>query len=184
MAIKMQLRHLGLDTSGDRETLIKRLEEASRKAFEPVMEPIEEPMDTSPTLNDSVWSQGLPEAPKVQKSTKRQKIPRKKPPIEQRLGPKLNETNDSFRQQWKYKKPKFIEPPLVEHFEEFPIQKMEERAERLSDMPLLRKRKYRFDEETATEFTSVTEAKKKNLRLERFKTTDHGDDDENDVEVL
>ena len=41
----------------------------------------------------------------------------------------------------------------------------------------------RFDEETATEFTSVTEAKKKNLRLERFKT-DHGDDGENDVEAL
>ena len=40
MAIKMRLRHLGLDTTGDRETLIKRLEEASRKAFEPVIEPV------------------------------------------------------------------------------------------------------------------------------------------------
>eukprot|EP00093_Oithona_nana_P005510 05510.XXX_40953_41102_1 [CDS] Oithona nana genome sequencing. len=46
---------------------------------------------------------------------------------------------------------------------------MEQRAERLSDMNTLRKRKRRFDEELASEFTSVTSAKLKNLRLKRFK---------------
>ena len=56
MEIKMQLRHLGLDTTGDWETLEKRLEEALRKSscgqvFKTVvkvepMEPVEY-MDTS-----------------------------------------------------------------------------------------------------------------------------------------
>ena len=55
----------------------------------------------------------------------------------------MEEMNESFRHKSNYKKPKFIEPPLVEHFEEYPIQRMEERAERLSDMLMLRKRKNR-----------------------------------------
>ena len=123
-------------------------------------------MDTSQTqvLDNSMWSQ----PPDPADFSRLKKGPRrKKPPIETRLGPIVME--ERILSQRPKKVPSINYMPLVEHQIEYPIEKMEQRAERLSDMPTLRKRKNRFDEETASEFTSVTEAKIKNLRLKRFK---------------
>ena len=56
----------------------------------------------------------------------------------------------------------------LENHEEFNIEKMENRAEDFNDMPTLRKRVKRFDEEVAPPFVSISIAKLKNLRLKRF----------------
>ena len=45
---------------------------------------------------------------------------------------------------------------------------MENRAEEFNDMPTLRKRVKRFDEEVVPPFVNVSIAKLKNLRLKRF----------------
>ena len=97
-----------------------------------------------------------------------------KPSIELRLGPKvMAERADSDEEIEERKRKRHVKNvphvPLVEYNQEFCIEDMEQRAERLSDMNTLRKRKRRFDEELASEFTSVTSAKLKNLRLKRFK---------------
>ena len=56
----------------------------------------------------------------------------------------------------------------LEDHEEFNIEKMENRAEEFNDMPTLRKRVKRFDEEVAPPFVNISIAKLKNLHLKRF----------------
>ena len=53
--------------------------------------------------------------------------------------------------------------------EEYDIGKMEGRAERLSDMPPIRWRADRFEEEVAPELTMVARAREMNERLEKFR---------------
>ena len=57
----------------------------------------------------------------------------------------------------------------VQCMEEYDIEQMEGRAERLSDMPAIRWRAGRFEEEVAPEFTMVVRAREMNERLERFR---------------
>ena len=59
---------------------------------------------------------------------------------------------------------KFAQP-----FKEFDVDKMVERAEKFSDVPLLKKRTRRFDDEVAPELVNVRDAKLKNYRFKRFK---------------
>merc|ERR1712200_93912 len=76
------------------------------------------------------------------------------------------------------KKKKYLTMPTIETLremgvnlennEEFNIEKMENRAEEFNDMPTLRKRVKRFDEEVAPPFVNISIAKLKNLRLKRF----------------
>ena len=88
--------------------------------------------------------------------------------------------NDDEREEWKPKRPVIPNVPLMEYNQEFNIEDMERRAETYSDMDTLRKRKRRFDEELANEFTMVTAAKLKNLRFKRFKEEDDEEDQENE----
>ena len=174
-AIKQWLQKRGLDPTGDRETCAKRLQEAMKidqvglpaSSLEPI-----EPMEQEPTVAngnvENVWS-------RMGGKTRDLRTRRSKLPIEQRLGPKvMTERVDSDEEiedrKWERRRVKNVpHVPLVEYSQEFCIEDMEQRAERLSDMDTLRKRKRRFDEELASEFTSVTSAKLKNLRLKRFK---------------
>ena len=58
---------------------------------------------------------------------------------------------------------------VLQYMEEYDIEQMEERAERLSDMPAIRWRADRFEEEVAPELTMVARARDMNERLERFR---------------
>ena len=57
----------------------------------------------------------------------------------------------------------------VGFMEEYDIEQMEERAERLSDMAAIRWRADRFEEEVAPELTMVARARDMNERLGRFR---------------
>ncbi len=89
-----------------------------------------------------------------------------------------------------YKKPKMDvmaarKEMMPDELEEYNIPKMEERAEKLSDVPTLKRRARRFDEETANELVQVREAKLKNLRIKRFKEDEKSsseDSDDDDVD--
>merc|ERR1712156_1104475 len=121
------------------------------------LEPIE-PMEQEPAVAngnvENVWS-------RMGGKTRDLRTLRSKLPIEQRLGPKvMTERVDSDEEiedrKWERRRVKNVpHVPLVEYSQEFCIE----------DMETLRKRKRRFDEELASEFTSVTSAKLKNLRL-------------------
>merc|ERR1712029_547604 len=115
-------------------------------------------MEQEPTVAngnvENVWS-------RMGGKTRDLRTRRSKLPIEQRLGPKvMTERGDSDEERkWERRSVKNVpHVPLVEYSQEFCIEDMEQRAERLSDMDTLRKRKRRFDEELASEFTSVTSA--------------------------
>merc|ERR1712156_965052 len=126
-------------------------------------EPIE-PMEQEPAVAngnvENVWS-------RMGGKTRDLRTRRSKLPIEQRLGPKVmtervHSDEEIVERKWERRHVKDIpHVPLVEYSQEFCIEDMEQRAERLSDMDTLRKRKRRFDEELASEFTSVTSAKLK-----------------------
>lgn len=57
----------------------------------------------------------------------------------------------------------------VGFMQEYDIEQMEERAERLSDMAAIRWRADRFEEEVAPELTMVARARDMNERLGRFR---------------
>merc|ERR1712126_505636 len=63
-------------------------------------------------------------------------------------------------------------PPLMEKFEEYDIEQMKARATKFSDVPCLKRRARRFDEETANELVQVKVAQRKNERFKRFKLGD------------
>ena len=90
--------------------------------------------------------------------------------------PQAKTNPDPNRRKSGFKRP--LEPDLKvlqemgvkpENFEEINVEKLEERAELYSDVPTLKKRRRRFEEETAPELVNVTNAKVKNDRLRRFK---------------
>jgi len=62
--------------------------------------------------------------------------------------------------------------PLVEVYQEYDIDKMEDRAHKFSDVVTLKRRARRFDEETADELVQPKEARRKNDRFKRFKLGD------------
>jgi len=70
--------------------------------------------------------------------------------------------------------------PLVEIYQEYDIDKMEDRAEKFSDVNMLKRRARRFDEETADELVQPKEAQKKNDRFKRFKLGDESSSDSED----
>jgi len=65
--------------------------------------------------------------------------------------------------------------PLMEIFQEYDIGKMKDRASKYSDVPCLKQRARRFDEETANELVMVNEARAKNRRFDRFKLGEQED---------
>ena len=69
---------------------------------------------------------------------------------------------------------------IMECFQEYDIDKMVGRADRLSDVPLLKKRARRFEEETANELVQLKEAKRKNVRFKRFKEEEEEEEETDD----
>jgi len=63
-------------------------------------------------------------------------------------------------------------PDLIEVYQEYDLDLMKERADKYSDVPSLKRRARRFDEETANELVQVKEARAKNQRFKRFKLGD------------
>ena len=63
-------------------------------------------------------------------------------------------------------------PKLVDVYQEYDIDKMKDRANKYSDVPCLKRRARRFDEETANELVQIKEARAKNERFKRFKLGD------------
>ena len=94
------------------------------------------------------------------------------------------------RRKWRYKMPKMDVAAekramtVNEEFEEYDIEKMEMRADKLSDVPQLKKRARRFDEETANELIQVSMIKLGvHSRLSRSPRERHEAPSENTVKL-
>lgn len=88
---------------------------------------------------------------------------------ERRFGRPNDCHDDDDRESFVAKRRRLDTRDLIDCFQEYDIDQMEFRADRFSDMGAIKARAERFEEDTANELVKVTEAKRKNLRLFRFR---------------
>merc|ERR1712080_190626 len=174
--LRLKAKHLGLDPSGTREEIEARILENSAGPGNSGPENSQNCRPLSDEMSDTFTTE---EGPSL--------LPKMMTKME------LNEKTDeksrvsAFERLKKRKRKtpqKFFMPTIEtlkamgvvpENHEEFNIEKMETRAEVYNDMPTLRKRVKRFDEEVAPPFVNISIAKLKNLRLKRFEKKEEGD---------
>merc|ERR1712080_352540 len=189
--LRLKAKHLGLDPSGTREEIEARILENSAGPGNSGPENSQNCQPLSDEMSDTFTTEEGPSLlPKMMMKMELNEsswLPKMMTKME------LNEKTDeksrvsAFERLNKRKRKtpqKFFMPTIEtlkamgvdpENHEEFNIEKMETRAEVYNDMPTLRKRVKRFDEEVAPPFVNISIAKLKNLRLKRFEKKEEGD---------
>merc|ERR1712156_1283648 len=176
--LRLRARSLGLDPSGTREEIEARIIENSRNSVPKIPQNNFQPhYSLSDEISDNFTTEEEPNLlPNMMMNMEIREKNEEKTRVSafERIKNRNEKTGISKRN----KKKKYLTMPTIEtlremgvnldNHEEFNIEKMENRAEEFNDMPTLRKRVKRFDEEVAPPFVNISIAKLKNLRLKRF----------------
>lgn len=161
--LRIRLRSLGLDWNGTRKMLEERLLNYEKSIAPPVHQPMMVDLTTEDDEPNPLASNAS--SPKKRKSPFERLKRRFIEPTEER-----KQRNNGFKRPMEPDLQVLLEMGVKPgHFEEINVEKLEERAELYSDVPTLKKRRRRFEEETAYELVNITNAKVKNDRLRRFK---------------
>merc|ERR1711973_103029 len=163
--LRLRARSLGLDPSGTREEIEARIIENSRNSVPKIPPNNCQPhYSLSDEISDNFMTEEEPNLlPNMMMNMEISEKNEEKSRVSafERIKNRNEKTGISKRN----KKKKYLTMPTIETLremgvnlennEEFNIEKMENRAEEFNDMPTLRKRVKRFDEEVAPPFVNI-----------------------------